>query len=429
MAELITEEKTHSRIGASTAKRWMNCPGSVALLEQVPRKPATKYAAEGTVAHSVAEYFLNNGITDCLAKDHPLLGTEHEQDDFTITVTNEMIEGANLYAKTIFGDMMKLGLLRFPPHMRMYKDREDIKDYLNVETSFNLKSIDDELFGTNDASVCVPFQKLIVYDYKYGAGIPVDPIENPQLMYYALGVAEAFGGLDNLGLSEIELVIVQPRAKHDDGPVRRWTTTPERLQEFAKEVKAAVAATRKKDAPCKSGSWCRFCDAKMICNAVRDEVNKIAQMEFAPVDLDTKLAGKYTNMQPPSVNDMSAEQIASVLEKAPMVKDWITEVENKALELLKAGFPIPGYKCVAKRANRVWVNENEVVANFEPLYGDEIYTERKLKSPAQLEKVVGKDSVKDLVTTADAGFTVAKETDKRPAVIAAEKDFDAILDL
>ena len=44
----------HSNIvGGSTAKRVMNCPGSVALVQKMPPQPSNKYADEGTLLHNV----------------------------------------------------------------------------------------------------------------------------------------------------------------------------------------------------------------------------------------------------------------------------------------------------------------------------------------------------------------------------------------
>jgi hypothetical protein len=40
----------HSNIvGGSTAKRVINCPGSVALVQKMPPKPSSSYADEGTL--------------------------------------------------------------------------------------------------------------------------------------------------------------------------------------------------------------------------------------------------------------------------------------------------------------------------------------------------------------------------------------------
>ena len=426
------EEKVHSKVGASSAKRWMNCPGSIALLEQVARKPNSKYAAEGTVAHGVAEKMFDFGIPGVLPKDNGQLGRVVIQDGFEIEITVAMIEGATLYAETIFNDMIEQGL---PDPYKEYKSGSGngrvfkphrVFEFLNIEKGFCLKSIDKELFGTNDASICVPFGKLTVYDYKYGAGVAVDVVENEQLLFYALGVVEEMGGLDTLCLQEVELVIIQPRAQHRDGPIRRWQTTPERLAEFAQTLKVKLKDARDPNAVTKSGSWCKFCDAKTICQSARNEVNRTAQMEFAPVDYDAKLAERYTNVEPPKVEDMTKEQIANVLDKASMVQDWIKTVETKAMEMLKQGLEVPGYKLVGKKGHRAWADESLVVEAFDMLYGDKIYTERKLLSPAQLEKIVGKESVKEYTMVPDAGYTVVKETDKRQGVIPAVNDFEAI---
>lgn len=48
---------THARLSASSAKRWMSCPPSVRLEEQFPDS-GSEYAAEGTLAHSLAETIL-----------------------------------------------------------------------------------------------------------------------------------------------------------------------------------------------------------------------------------------------------------------------------------------------------------------------------------------------------------------------------------
>ena len=51
------KEKTpkHSVFSPSSAKRWMTCPGSIALSMQCPEPETSKYAEEGTRAHDLAE--------------------------------------------------------------------------------------------------------------------------------------------------------------------------------------------------------------------------------------------------------------------------------------------------------------------------------------------------------------------------------------
>ena len=52
---------SHSKLSPSSSKRWMICAGSIRLIEELGVESKTsKYAAEGTVAHSVGEDCLEN---------------------------------------------------------------------------------------------------------------------------------------------------------------------------------------------------------------------------------------------------------------------------------------------------------------------------------------------------------------------------------
>ncbi len=57
----------HSKIvGGSTAKRVINCPGSVALVQQMPPQPSNKYADEGTLLHNVISELLDSHCADAI---------------------------------------------------------------------------------------------------------------------------------------------------------------------------------------------------------------------------------------------------------------------------------------------------------------------------------------------------------------------------
>ena len=52
----------HSNIvGGSTAKRVINCPGSVALVQKMPPKPSSEHADRGTLLHNTMEEILTSG--------------------------------------------------------------------------------------------------------------------------------------------------------------------------------------------------------------------------------------------------------------------------------------------------------------------------------------------------------------------------------
>ena len=77
----------HSNIvGGSTAKRVINCPGSVALVQKMPPKPSNKYADEGTLLHNVmAELIMGEEPPDYY------LGTRYEDQILTPELVEEKI--------------------------------------------------------------------------------------------------------------------------------------------------------------------------------------------------------------------------------------------------------------------------------------------------------------------------------------------------
>ena len=80
--------------------------------------------------------------------------------------------------------------------------------------------------------------------------------------------------------------------------------------------------------------------------------------------------------------------------------------------------PVPGYKLVAKRATRQWVDEAKAKDALSSM-GVEPYRQ-ELLSPAQAEKVLKKSKLAlpdDLVVSVSSGSTIAPESDPRPAVL------------
>ena len=72
----------HASLGASSAHRWLACPGSVRMTEGMP-DIESEYAVEGTVAHEL----LNRALTKRLPAD-TWLGTESHG----VEITDEMCE-------------------------------------------------------------------------------------------------------------------------------------------------------------------------------------------------------------------------------------------------------------------------------------------------------------------------------------------------
>lgn len=369
----------HSKIGASSMYRWSQCPGSVKLSEGIESTPS-KYAEEGTKAHELAAKWLAAGRMNYRDKDYD----------------TEMKEHVETYFNTVWDDAHGNDIL--------------------VEQHFDLSSIHPGLYGTADAVVYDPTSKILrVYDLKYGAGILVDVNENPQLQYYGLGALLH----TKFPAAEVELVIVQPRANHVDGAVRRWRFKSFELVEFASELENYAKKTTEKNAPLVEGDHCRFCPAVGICPKLKETALSVAQKVFSPsLSYDPR-------------------ELGETLKKLDALEAYTKGVREFAYQEAEHGRCPPGWKLVEKRGVRKWSNpisaETTLSNGGFALKQDDIYEEPKLKSPAQIEKLLDKQQRKqlgELVVMVSSGTTLVEENDPRPAVgVDLTSNFKPITDI
>jgi hypothetical protein len=360
----------HSNIvGGSTAKRVINCPGSVALVQKMPPKPSSKYADEGTLLHDT--------IAEHLASLKPLesfIGKKHQDQ----VLTQELIDDKLAPALALLDEID-------PKQEMMYE----------VETRVGFGDLLPGVFGSTDF-VGRLGDKAVVLDWKFGDGVAVTAEENEQLMFYAAAAMRttalqwAFEGA-----TEIECVIVQPPM------IRRWVTTPERIAQFEHQLVKAVKAAEQPDAELKAGDHCRWCAAKPVCPQMTGAVDRALQVQLK--EIDAAMLGKY-------------------LANADVLEGWITDLRALAFQLLEKNIPVPGYKIVQKQSRRQWADETKAIAALHDMGvpRGELFSPEEIRSPAQIEKVLKKRKLAlpdDLVKSVSSGTTLASEDDSRPAVL------------
>ena len=130
-----------------------------------------------------------------------------------------------------------------------------------------------------------------------------------------------------------------------------------------------------------------------------------------------------------AVKDIDVNQISDYLNKADMLEQWVTDLRALTHTMLDAGAVVPGWKLVAKRATRQWVDEDQaLVAMMNEGIPEEELMVSKVISPAQAEKVLkkhGKPLPADQVVAVSSGSTLAPESDPRPAVLQLGKQLSA----
>lgn len=235
-------ESAHSDLGPSSGDRWTNCTGSVLAARGRPDR-ASKYAAEGTVAHEVSLW-----VREQRTPATTFIGQSLTSDGFTFRVNKAMALAVQQFCDwcaEVPGDPyyeIKVAYERFVPGG----------------------------FGTAD-DIRIADGVCVVTDLKFGTGHRVHAKKNAQLMLYALGVYETYGWLYRF--KDFNLRIAQPRLQHWD----EWATTLDEILWWAIET-AQPAAIRalKPGAPFAAGSWCSFCRLRDDC-AVRAQYRRERQ--------------------------------------------------------------------------------------------------------------------------------------------------------
>ncbi len=371
-------EKHAKILQPSSAARWLHCTPSALINARAPHED-TVYTKEGTDAHSLCEYMLRSALGEKVPNPRDNL----EFYDETMEICAESYRD---YC------MEKLEEVEAETDAHMY-----------IEQTLDLSRWVPESFGTADCLI-ISDKKLCLIDFKYGQGVLVQADHNEQLMTYAVGAVDAFGEIYDF--TEVEMSIFQPRRASVD----TFSMSKEDLLSWADNElapKAKMAFEGKGDFHC--GAWCKFCAISGEC---RERAKVVAQ----------EMIEDYKEPE-----TLSPEEIADLLPKLDEITSWVSDLREYALKTALSGTKYPGFKLVAGRSRRSYVDEEKVAETVREKGYDPYDT--TIKSVAQMEKLLGKKLFNDLlggyVTKNDGAPTLVPESDKRPAIEASgAKDYE-----
>lgn len=244
-------QRAHSELPPSSADKWIECHGwrkTVRQHIQLYGVPEAGYAAEeGTRAHEKLERHL---LTLPALKAPPgkpakewaaYLGASRRELDPDDSEYDHLVECVEW-------------IERQPGHL--YSEAR-----LDFGEGFGYVG----LTGTVDVALVEP-DRLTIADLKYGRML-VEVRDsngrlNPQLMTYLVAAINRFGKRDRY-----RLAILQPRAYHEDGPIRVVEVSPAELEVFLFDLERAIDANYN-DGAHEPGDHCRkFCTAMPTCRA------------------------------------------------------------------------------------------------------------------------------------------------------------------
>ena len=303
------------------------------------------------MAHSLGEiklryHFGQIGIEEFEREYEIIKNTPYYNEDFEANVDNYV-----LYVRSQIGE----------GDTPLFEQRVDFSDWV------------PDGFGTADV-VILSKHSIRVIDLKFGKGVPVHALDNPQLRLYALGAYSKFK--ENFpDIKEVSYTIHQPRLDSisTDGTtivkLLDWANTF--VKPKAKKAWAGVGEFL-------PGEHCQFCRAKAQCRARSDFNNELAKLEFRPAPL------------------LDDDEMSLVLSKAQDLRTWANDVEEYALEKAVSDNVIPeGYKLSTSVTHRK-ISDHAlaaVVLKEKGMNEEVIWEPRKLKSIAALEKLGPKGQV------------------------------------
>ena len=325
-------------------------------------------------------------------------GVEIVVADWTFPVDDEMISGVQECIDFVRNRVA-----------RAKADGFEVEVY--IEKSFG-SFMDPDAWGTADILIHIIGDRLIVIDFKYGAGLTVEPTSLQNRYYGYLALENVVD--DPSKIKVIESWIAQPRIPHTEGTIRRHITNGQELTEWWVDVVIpGIEATRDPHAHLVIGSWCRWCPNADHCPALKKEAFEI------PLGID----GSH----------LDDNELGELINKIDALEGMKPGLEAEALRRARDGAKIPHRKLVRKQAKRQFRTEmalphptnpderivvkydDEVVEKF----GADAYQEAKLRTPPMLESSVegGKEFVSKWAFTPDEGTTLAKSSDRRSEVL------------
>lgn len=385
----------HSIIAPSSLDLTVHCQAWVKLARGLPPEPDTPESMEGNAADWVAkQYAAGNEVA--YGTPIPLPG------DFKVDY--DMIHGARMWA-----DVLGYGAVSGTP---VVCERIHPTD----------------CWGEPDGWQYFPIEQLVrLPDYKYGFGVH-DVFEHWQLIGYAAGI------LDTLSLDDtqtyVEFVIVQPRAHHKDGPVRRWKVLGSQLRGLINKAHdAAMRAWPPGSAEAEAGTipmevipaasataglHCtqHHCPARGVCETYQQGAGKV--VEFIG-------RSQHVALDPNTVGVM----LAIIQDAREFLKGLETSLEAQAEAHIRAGKHVPNFIMEPTSSRLEWlpnVTEAELLS-FGQLTGRSIYKPEpalngrnsRVCTPTQLlkAKVIDAAIMDEYAARQPGGMKLARTSDNQ----------------
>lgn len=401
----------HALLSASSASRWLVCTAAPRFEEGLPES-TSEYAEEGRLAHAIGELKVTKKCTPMSTRTYNTRLNKLKKDPL---YTPEMDKTTDLYLEHITEQVMAY----------------DTAPTVAVEVLVDFSDYVPEGFGTCDCCI-IGGDLLSIVDYKHGKGVPVSAVGNPQMRLYALGAFHRYAPVFGDTIKRVRMTIDQPR-------LDSYTTdeiTVDELRAWGESIKPIAQKAFSGLGEFAPGDHCRFCRGKAQCRAranintaLEDFAGCIPAGSLTPEEKQSMEAATASGMEAPAL--LTDEEIGDLLIRGKLLVKWYADLEEYATTALLNGKPIPGWKLVAGRSDRAFTDQDAAIkAVIEAGYDEALVYDRKPKTLAQLEKLMGKaefaEKLGSYVVKPLGKPKLAEASDKREAYNPAAADFSGV---
>lgn len=390
---------THSKCSPSGAHRWLNCTAAPTYEGQFSEGEVSIYARTGTTAHKFAELAAQYNLNLINKRTYNARLKKLQADEL---YDPEMLDTSQKYAEYLFKKSMEF----------------ENKPYAALEVNVDISDYVPEGYGQCD-SILIGGDLLHITDYKHGVGVPVSAIGNPQMRLYALGALKRYA-VAFPNIKRVSMAIFQPRITDD---VIEDELSVEDLLKWGEGIKPIATEAYNGPGTFAPGEWCRFCKGREICKARADYFMSLEAFEDSVPEGGLTPEQKFEIdkaliLGQPTRTTLTDAEVGELLIKGEKLASWLSDLQSYALQAILDGKPIPGWKVVEGKSNRVFTDVDEAIKAVQAAgYDEAMCYERKPKTITQFEKLMGKkefaEKIGAFVTKPMGKPTLVEESDGR----------------
>lgn len=366
------------KLQASNSDRFLNCPGSMHLDNQgFYYNPYINVANTGSIIHEAGEkgivQYVKTGKTDSPDKLLKTAGIDKKHPDFL--KGKNAVKGYISFFKAEYKESIKKNKKTLPYIEQKYRLDINGVDCVAKMDSMLIEEYKDRI------SIKIFDLKTGNYDYSTSA--------YSQLHFTALLV---IGNLYKEDTREIYIkpAVIQPN--YENRPfVKMENIYYYDACQALYELESIVKTIEENKTIFTPGNHCTFCPGLLTCPSVNSLMALIitagnSQIEFSKEFLETVFLNK------------------SLIEK------FLTAAEESIKSKIQAGESFTNVGIATGYGHRRWIDKKDVMKKLKYL-GDKLYKPRELLSPAQVEKLAGKENIKELYITPEYPKLAVKKSE------------------